>query len=151
MHVLLIGSGGREHAIAEALARSPRLTRLSVAPGNPGIAALAPCLPLPAGLLDGEGIADLAQREGIDLVVVGPEAPLVAGVADAVRARGIACFATACMTLCVYADGISGTTLRSTTHSPLVPYTLSSGSTTPPLSRLSRQHRARRRRVVHGR
>ena len=63
----------------------------------------------------------------------------------------IACFATACMTLCVYADGISGTTLRSTTHSPLVPYTLSSGSTTPPLSRLSRQHRARRRRVVHGR
>ena len=67
-------------------------TRCIAAPGNPGIDAIALCRDLPAGLLDGDGVADLAHEVGADLVVVGPEAPLVAGVADAVRSRGIACF-----------------------------------------------------------
>ena len=75
-----------------ALAADPAVDAVIAAPGNPGIDAIALCRDLPAGLLDGEGIADLAVEVGADLVVVGPEAPLVAGVADVVRARGIACF-----------------------------------------------------------
>lgn len=90
MKILLIGGGGREHALARAFARDPEVTELHVVPGNPGIAAIAT---LHVGdTLDGEQMADLASELGIDLVVIGPEAPLVAGVADAIRGRHVACF-----------------------------------------------------------
>ena len=92
MKVLVLGSGAREHAIVAALAADPAVDAVIAAPGNPGIDAIALCRELPSGLLDGDGVADLAVEVGADLVVVGPEAPLVAGVADVVRARGIACF-----------------------------------------------------------
>ena len=87
MKVLVVGSGGREHALAWSIARSPALTELHAAPGNPGIAALAQCHPVRA-----EDAAPLAAELKVDLVVVGPEAPLVAGLADELRARGIAVF-----------------------------------------------------------
>ena len=92
MKVLVIGTGAREHALVRALAADPAVDAVIAAPGNPGMDASALCEPLPGGLLDGEGIAALARNRGVDLVVVGPEAPLVAGVADAVRKTGIACF-----------------------------------------------------------
>jgi phosphoribosylamine--glycine ligase len=90
MKVLLLGSGGREHALAAALAADPAVTELYCAPGNPGIAEVAQVLP--ADLTDIHALAGLAVEVAADLVVVGPEAPLVAGVADAVRVKGIACF-----------------------------------------------------------
>jgi len=90
--VLVIGTGAREHAIVKALTLDPWVDAVIAAPGNPGIDAIALCRELPKGLLDGEGVAALAVELGVDLVIVGPEAPLVAGVADAVRSRGIACF-----------------------------------------------------------
>ncbi|HET7573369.1 MAG TPA: phosphoribosylamine--glycine ligase [Gaiellaceae bacterium] len=90
MRVLLAGSGGREHALAWAISRSPSLTELHAAPGNPGIAALAACHPVRAE--DPAAVASLARELAIDLVVVGPEAPLVAGLADALREIGIAVF-----------------------------------------------------------
>jgi phosphoribosylamine---glycine ligase len=90
MKVLIIGSGAREHALVTALARDGDVRAVAAAPGNPGIAGLAPCLPV--DVQDGAAVASLATSWGADLVVVGPEAPLVAGVADAVRAAGIACF-----------------------------------------------------------
>ncbi|GAA4244074.1 phosphoribosylamine--glycine ligase [Dactylosporangium darangshiense] len=90
MRVLLIGTGAREHAIAAALAADPAVTALVCAPGNPGMAALGALADVDA--LDPGAVAALAVEQGADLVVVGPEAPLVAGVADAVRAKGIPCF-----------------------------------------------------------
>ncbi|HEY4236748.1 MAG TPA: phosphoribosylamine--glycine ligase [Gaiellaceae bacterium] len=90
MRVLLVGSGGREHALAWALSRSDHLDELHAAPGNPGIAALAHCHPLRAD--DPATLVSLARELRIDLVVVGPEAPLVAGLADELRHRGIAVF-----------------------------------------------------------
>ncbi len=87
---LVIGTGGREHALVESLARDPGVTEVHAAPGNPGMAAHATLHQVDP--LSGEAVADLAERLGVDLVVVGPEAPLVAGVADAVAARGIAVF-----------------------------------------------------------
>ena len=92
MKVLVLGSGAREHAIVRALTLDPWVDAVIAAPGNPGIDALALCRDLPEGLLDGDGVAALAAEMGVDLVIVGPEGPLVAGVADAVRGRGIACF-----------------------------------------------------------
>ncbi len=89
MRVLLIGSGGREHALAWALAASPMLTKLWVAPGNPGIAPLAELVPI--GATDIAALTLFALENGVDLVVPGPEAPLVAGIADAMAAQGIAC------------------------------------------------------------
>jgi phosphoribosylamine--glycine ligase len=88
--VLLVGSGGREHALAWKLAQAPELTELHAAPGNPGIARLGACHPVRAE--DGEGLLALAHALGVDLVVVGPEVPLVAGVADELRHAGIATF-----------------------------------------------------------
>ncbi len=90
MNVLLVGSGGREHALGWKLASSPRLTRLVAAPGSPGLAAL--CETRPVAATDVEGLVALAGEMAADLVVVGPEAPLAAGLADALAARGIACF-----------------------------------------------------------
>ncbi|HSK16171.1 MAG TPA: phosphoribosylamine--glycine ligase [Gaiellaceae bacterium] len=90
MNVLVVGSGGREHALAWKIAQSGRLGDLHAAPGNPGIAALGTCHPLRAD--DAEALLDLCRQLGIDLVVVGPEAPLVAGLADELRHAGIAVF-----------------------------------------------------------
>jgi len=90
MIVLLLGSGGREHALAATLAKSPKLTRLIAAPGNPGIARHAELRDVPVDDLD--GIVRLATDEKVDLVVVGPEAPLVAGVVDRLKAAGIKAF-----------------------------------------------------------
>jgi len=87
---LVIGTGGREHALALALSRDPAVREVHAAPGNPGIAPFAALHEVDP--LDGDAVAALAVSIGADLVVVGPEAPLVAGVADAVRAAGIACF-----------------------------------------------------------
>ena len=89
MRILVIGSGGREHALAWALAASPLLTRLFVAPGNPGTAALATNVPIPA--TDIPALVGFARTERIDLVVPGPEAPLVAGLADALAEASIPC------------------------------------------------------------
>jgi len=88
--VLLAGSGGREHALAWKLAQAPSLDELHAAPGNPGIARHGYCHPVRAE--DGEALLDLARTVGADLVVIGPEAPLVAGVADELRRRGVAVF-----------------------------------------------------------
>ena len=90
MIALIVGSGAREHALVRALRRDAQVNEVHVAPGNAGIAADAQVHAVDA--LDGEAVADLAAAIGADLVIIGPEAPLVAGVADAVRARGIACF-----------------------------------------------------------
>ncbi|WP_033343475.1 phosphoribosylamine--glycine ligase [Catenuloplanes japonicus] len=90
MRVLLIGSGGREHALAIGLVADPDVEQLIAAPGNPGIAQIAELREVTA--TDPASVAALAVETGADLVVIGPEAPLVAGVADAVRAEGIACF-----------------------------------------------------------
>ncbi len=90
MKVLVIGSGAREHALVRSLSLDPAVDVVVAAPGNPGIEAVALCRPVEVE--DGAAVAGLAVELGSDLVVVGPEAPLVAGVADAVRARGIACF-----------------------------------------------------------
>ncbi|MFD3453798.1 phosphoribosylamine--glycine ligase [Streptomyces sp. NPDC058691] len=90
MNVLVIGGGAREHALCRALSLDPEVAALHCAPGNAGIAEAARLHAVDP--LDGEAVADLAARLEADLVIVGPEAPLVAGVADAVRARGIDCF-----------------------------------------------------------
>ncbi len=88
--MLVIGGGGREHALAATLVRDPEVESLHVAPGNPGISAVADLHDVDA--LDPAAVTALARRLDADLVVVGPEAPLVAGVADAVREAGIDCF-----------------------------------------------------------
>ena len=85
-----MGSGGREHALAWKLAQSPSLEQLHAAPGNPGIAALGACHPVRAE--DAEGLLGLCREHDVDLVIVGPEAPLVAGVADPLRHAGISVF-----------------------------------------------------------
>ena len=90
MNILLVGSGGREHALSWQLAQSPSCAKLYAAPGNPGIEAHAECVSIAADDLD--GLVAFCTAHAIDFVVVGPEAPLVAGLADRLRARGIATF-----------------------------------------------------------
>ena len=90
MNVLLIGSGGREHALAWKIAQSPKLTTLYAAPGNPGIADCATCVTL--NVDDHAAVIQFCREKSIPFVVVGPEAPLVAGLSDALRAAGIAVF-----------------------------------------------------------
>ena len=91
MRILVIGSGGREHALAWKLARSPRVEAVLAAPGSDGISQDATCFPS-VGADDQRGIVALARREGVGLVVVGPEGPLAAGLADRLRSAGIAVF-----------------------------------------------------------
>ena len=88
--ILLLGAGGREHALLCKLAESPRAGKIYVAPGNGGMYGLATKVELNDE--DPVAVAEWARENGIGLVVIGPEAPLVAGVADAVRAAGIPCF-----------------------------------------------------------
>ena len=90
MKILLVGSGGREHALGVGLQADPACTELHVAPGNPGIEQFAQCHPLV--ITDNQAILELAQQLEVELVVVGPEVPLVNGVADLLRAAGIAVF-----------------------------------------------------------
>ncbi len=90
MRVLVVGSGGREHALAWKISRSPLVRAVFAAPGNPGIAGVATLVPLQVG--DVDGIAGWAKANAIDLVVVGPEAPLVAGLVDRLAAEGILAF-----------------------------------------------------------
>jgi phosphoribosylamine---glycine ligase len=90
MNVLVIGGGGREHALCWKLAASPLLDRLFCAPGNPGIAQVATCVSLDVS--DAQAVIAFCRSEKIDLVVIGPEQPLVDGLADQLKAAGVACF-----------------------------------------------------------
>lgn len=90
MRVLVIGSGGREHALCWAISRSPRVSKLFVAPGNGGTGAVAETISL--DVADHDGIIDFCRREAIDFVVIGPDAPAVAGLGDDLRAANLLCF-----------------------------------------------------------
>jgi len=90
MKVLIVGGGGREHAIAWKISQSPKVSRLFCAPGNGGIASLAQCVPIKA--MDIEGITSFAKSEGIDLAVVAPDDPLAAGMVDALEKAGVRAF-----------------------------------------------------------
>ncbi len=92
MRILLIGGGGREHALAWKLAQSEQVTEIFVAPGNPGIAELPKCACVTLDLNDLDKVADYAEANSIDLTVVGPEATLVAGIADVFKGRGLPVF-----------------------------------------------------------
>ena len=90
MRVMVIGSGGREHAIVRSLKRSPKISELYVLPGNGGIAADAICVPI--GAKDIDGVVAFGMKEQIDFAVVAPDDPLVLGMVDALEEAGIACF-----------------------------------------------------------
>ncbi len=90
MNILILGGGGREHSLAWAVMQNPKCDRLIVAPGNAGIAEIADCATL--DIEDGGLVTDFAVENSIDFVIIGPEAPLAAGVADRLREAGIACF-----------------------------------------------------------
>ncbi|QYZ71325.1 phosphoribosylamine--glycine ligase [Neotabrizicola shimadae] len=90
MNILILGSGGREHALAWAVAQNPKCDRLIVAPGNAGIAGVAECADL--DIMDGAAVVEFCAEQAIEFLIVGPEAPLAAGVADAARAAGILTF-----------------------------------------------------------
>ncbi|GAB6076815.1 phosphoribosylamine--glycine ligase [Desulfurobacterium crinifex] len=90
MKVLVIGSGGREHALVWKLAQSPKVEKVYGAPGNPGIAQIGECVNISP--TDIKGLVDFAEKEGIDLTVVGPEAPLVVGIVDEFESRGLKIF-----------------------------------------------------------
>ncbi|MBK1634723.1 phosphoribosylamine--glycine ligase [Rhodovulum adriaticum] len=90
MNILILGGGGREHALAWAIQQNPKCDRLIVAPGNAGIAQMAECAAL--DIEDGGAVASFAEENAVDFVVIGPEAPLAAGVADRLAAAGVLCF-----------------------------------------------------------
>ena len=90
MKILIVGGGGREHAIAQAVAKSPRCTKLYCAPGNAGIAALAECVPI--GVMEFDKIVSFSKENEIDLVIVGPDDPLVGGIVDELEKAGIRTF-----------------------------------------------------------
>ena len=90
MNILLIGSGGREHALAWSISASPLLTKLYCAPGNAGIAELAECVPIDAMAID--RLLAFAKDKGIEFAIIGPEAPLTAGLADRFEEAGIKSF-----------------------------------------------------------
>ena len=138
MNVLLIGSGGREHALALALARSPRLARLFAAPGNPGIAEVATLVDV--AVTDHAAVIAFCRKADIELVVVGPEAPLVAGLVDDLEAAGIKAFgpkkeparleASKAFTkeLCVEAGIPTAAFARFTTAAPAIAYIKAQGA-----------------------
>jgi phosphoribosylamine--glycine ligase len=121
MNVLLIGSGGREHALAWKIAASPMLTRLFAAPGNPGIAKEAECVALDAA--DHAAVLAFCREKAIDLVVVGPEAPLVAGFADALREGGV----------CVFGPSAAAARLEGSKGSPRI-FAPATASRPPPMA-----------------
>ncbi len=90
MNILILGSGGREHALAWAVKQNPKCDRLIVAPGNAGIAQVAECAAL--DIMDGSAVVQFCANQSIDFVIIGPEAPLAVGIADDLRAAGILCF-----------------------------------------------------------
>src|ERR1051326_6521152 len=90
MQILVIGSGAREHALVWKLAQSPRVNHIYAAPGSPGMATLA--APIPTGVPHSADLPDFAERKHIDLTVVGPEVPLVDGIADIFRQRALSIF-----------------------------------------------------------
>src|SRR5215469_9767525 len=90
MRVMVIGSGAREHALVWKLAQSPQVAKIYAAPGNPGMAEHAECLPL--AVTEFAALADLAEQQQIDLTVVGPEVPLVEGIVEIFRQRGLKIF-----------------------------------------------------------
>ena len=90
MNILILGSGGREHSLAWAIKQNPKCDRLIVAPGNAGIAAIADCADI--NILDGGAVATFAEENAVDFVIIGPEAPLAAGVADSLRDAGLLVF-----------------------------------------------------------
>ncbi|MEO0665845.1 MAG: phosphoribosylamine--glycine ligase N-terminal domain-containing protein, partial [Pseudomonadota bacterium] len=90
MNILILGSGGREHSLAWAVLQNPKCDRLVVAPGNAGIAAIAECASL--DICDRGAVLELVEAESIDFVIIGPEAPLAAGVGDRLREAGILVF-----------------------------------------------------------
>jgi phosphoribosylamine--glycine ligase len=92
MKILVIGGGGREHALAWKCAQSPRVSEVIVAPGNAGTAREHKLRNVPIGVEDLEKLADLAAAEGVAFTIVGPEVPLVAGVVDVFETRGLRCF-----------------------------------------------------------
>ena len=102
MNILILGGGGREHALAWAIKQNPKCDRLIVAPGNAGIAMLAECADI--DVMDGAAVVIFAEENAIDFVVVGPEAPLAAGVADALRAAGILAFGPSAAAACLEAS-----------------------------------------------
>ena len=85
MTVLIVGSGGREHAIATSVNKSKRVSKIYAAPGNAGIAAIAECVDIK--VMDFDKIADFAVKKAVDLVIVGPDDPLVGGLVDVLEAR----------------------------------------------------------------
>jgi phosphoribosylamine--glycine ligase len=127
---LLVGSGGREHALAWRLAQSPTLEELHAAPGNPGIARLATCHPV--GADDGDGLLALCRELAVDLAVIGPEAPLVAGVGDTLRHGGIATFGPSAAAAQIEGSKLfakdvmeaAGVPAAATLHEPTVPCVL---------------------------
>ncbi len=90
MNILILGSGGREHSLAWAIQQNPKCDRLIVAPGNAGIAQMCDCADI--NILDGDSVATFAEENAIDFVIIGPEAPLAAGVADRLRDAGLLVF-----------------------------------------------------------
>jgi phosphoribosylamine--glycine ligase len=90
MNILILGGGGREHALAWAVLQNPKCDKLIVAPGNAGIAGIAECADL--DILDGDAVAVFCEDNSIDFIIVGPEAPLAAGVADHLRKGGFLVF-----------------------------------------------------------
>lgn len=90
MNILILGSGGREHALAWAVMQNPKCDKLIVAPGNAGIAAIADCASF--DINDGAAVVNFVEENAIDFVIIGPEAPLAAGVADDLRAAGVLTF-----------------------------------------------------------
>ena len=133
MNILLLGSGGREHALAWKMADSPLVDRLYCAPGNPGIANDAELVNL--DLADSAAVAGFCRTHGIELVVVGPEAPLVAGLVDALEGAGVACFgpSKAAARSCPCGSP-SGYDMTTPTRRPCLAHATKGQTATPPAS-----------------